>query len=101
MRSGFAPDVQATGVIDGNFSYERNGGERPSSDGVNLNGQATLLGATVTAPGFDKLLALPAIHLTTSVRSLAHIVSHTDAPSMFSFQAQWRRRRCFDWNHLC
>jgi hypothetical protein len=82
LRSGFAPDVEATGVIDGNFSYEKGSYEPSSVEGTKqpqsyLNGQATVLGATIAAPGFEKPLVLPALHFTTPGNAPAHSASRS------------------------
>jgi len=69
MGPGFASDVQATGAIDGNFSYER---VKPSQS--ELNGQATINAVTIAAPGLEKPLVLPVLRLTTGTKSGARSI---------------------------
>lgn len=61
VRSGFAPAVQATGTIDGNFSYSANATAQPAQ----VHGQATVNGLTLVVPEIPKPLALPVLHFTT------------------------------------
>ncbi len=61
FRAGFAPTVDATGTIDGNFSYT--GTEGPASQ---VDGQATVNRLTLAAPAFEKPLALPPLRFSMS-----------------------------------
>jgi uncharacterized protein involved in outer membrane biogenesis len=61
VRSGFAPAVQATGTVDGNFSYSINA----PAQAPQIHGQATVNGVSLVAPEIPKPLALPALHFTT------------------------------------
>ena len=77
MRSGFAPDVQAAGVINGNFSYARPTLQGKKQLQSNLNGQATIVGATITAPGIEKPLMLPVLHLAAQSKTPVSSQAHT------------------------
>jgi hypothetical protein len=65
VRSGFAPEVQAAGVIDGNFAYASSA---PSAAAA-LQGQAVVEGLTLTAPEFEKPWSLPALHFMIAANS--------------------------------
>jgi len=69
MRPGFASEVRATGAINGNFSYER---AKPVTSA--LNGQATMNGVTIAAPGLSNPLVLPVLRLTTETKPAPHSV---------------------------
>ncbi len=59
VRSGFAPSAEATGRIDGNFSYASSA----ASSAPQLHGGATVNGAVVALPSLPKPLTLPVLHL--------------------------------------
>ncbi len=65
IRSGFAPEVQAQGAIDGNFVYA------PPNQSVvpQLQGQAVVEGLTLAAPAFEKPLTFPALHFVVGENS--------------------------------
>ncbi|AXC10878.1 hypothetical protein ACPOL_1532 [Acidisarcina polymorpha] len=69
VRSGFAPAVQATGAINGNFTYASSA----SSIRPLLQGQATVNTLTIAAPAFEKPLTLPTIHFTMNAPSAPHL----------------------------
>ena len=57
MRSGFAPELQATGAINGNFIYASSG----ASVNPQFSGQAVVNPLTIAAPALEKPLTLPAV----------------------------------------
>jgi AsmA family/AsmA-like C-terminal region len=56
VRNGFAPSVQATGTMDGQFAYHGN------SKALPVEGQVTVNALSVSAPGFEKALVFPVLH---------------------------------------
>jgi hypothetical protein len=59
FRSGFAPAMQPSGTIDGNFIYAP-----AASPLAPLHGQASISGAALMAPGLEEPMALPVLHLS-------------------------------------
>lgn len=76
VRSGFAPEVQATGVIDGNFSYASPNGSGNRSPQPQLFGQATVENLTIAAPAFEKPLTFPTLHFNTPANGAERIHRH-------------------------
>jgi hypothetical protein len=67
MRSGFAPMAQATGRVDGNFSYAASA----ISSTRQLHGGATVNGATIALPSLPKPVTLPVLHLMMNTDAAA------------------------------
>jgi hypothetical protein len=63
MRPGFASEVEATGVIDGNFSFVQGSSAQPE-----LNGQATASGVTFTGPALKKPWVLPELRFISQAK---------------------------------
>src|SRR5271170_5015144 len=72
VRSGFAPAVQAIGIIDGSFTYAAS---EPSLR-PQVRGRATVNGLTMVAPEFRKPFTLPALHFTTVAAASPRLRRH-------------------------
>src|SRR5271168_2703139 len=72
VRSGFAPAVQATGIIDGSFTYAAS----TPSLWPQIRGRATVNGLTMVAPEFRKPFTLPALHFTTVAAASPRLRRH-------------------------
>jgi len=60
VRSGFAPTAEATGRVDGKFSYASSG----TSSAPALHGEAAVHGVSITTRSLAQPLTLPVLHLT-------------------------------------
>ena len=77
VRNGFASSAQVSGTVQGSLLYSRPSGE-------SLSGDAIVDGLTISIPGMDKPLAVPALHIATLTAQPARRHSAKARPALAS-----------------
>jgi hypothetical protein len=77
VRNGFAPSTQAGGTLDAHLTYSAD----PGTGLPAIQGQGTVTALSISGPGFDKPLQVPAFHFASLAAPQAPVSPHRRKPA--------------------